>query len=378
MQLSRRSFFRLLTFGTTATVATGPLATLSSAAMFEPSRSVADSFIHLDSNENPYGASQKCIYAMQDSLSASNRYPFREYDALMGKIAEHHGIPAEQILLGCGSTEILRVAPETYGGPGRQVMQASPTFEAIGHYAQLAGAEVVSVPLARQFAHDLDAMLARITPSTTLIYICNPNNPTGSLTPRQDLESFLSKLPSHCHVLIDEAYHHFVSPNAPYTSFIDQPMRDERIIVCRTFSKVYGLAGLRLGYAVAAKDVVKRMEPYITQDSINSIVTRVGVVALGDTKDMQETIKKNAAVRLLFLEQAKARNLSAIDSQANFAMIDTGRPVDDVISHFRQNNILVGRKFSAMPNYLRVSFGKPDDMQTFWRVWDTLPGSIPG
>jgi histidinol-phosphate aminotransferase len=141
---------------------------------------------------------------------------------------------------------------------------------------------------------------------------------------------------------------------------------------------VYGLAGLRLGYAVAAKDVVKRMEPYITQDSINSIVTRVGVVALGDTKDMQETIKKNAAVRLLFLEQAKARNLSAIDSQANFAMIDTGRPVDDVISHFRQNNILVGRKFSAMPNYLRVSFGKPDDMQTFWRVWDTLPGSIPG
>src|SRR5579872_319202 len=377
MQLSRRSFFRLLGAGATASAAVGPLAKLSSAAMFEPSRAVADNFVHLDSNENPYGASQKCIYAMQDSLSASNRYPYREYDTLIGKIAEHHGIAAEQILLGCGSTEILRVAPETFGGPGRQVMEASPTYEAIGHYAQLSGAEVISVPLTPQFAHDLDAMLARITPSTTLIYICNPNNPTGSLTPRRDLESFLAKLPSHCHVLIDEAYHHFVSPNAPYTSFIDQPMRDERVIVCRTFSKVYGLAGLRLGYAVATKDVAKRLQPHITQDSINSIVTRVGAVALTDTKDMQETIKKNAAVRRQFLEQAKARNISAIESQANFAMINTGQPAEEVIAHFRQNNILVGRKFAAMPNYLRVSFGKPDDMQTFWRVWDTLPGSIP-
>jgi histidinol-phosphate aminotransferase len=365
----------MLGMGAAAGTLTGPLARVSSAAMFEPPRSGADNFIRLNSNENPYGASQKCTYAMQDALVAANRYPYREYDALIGKIAEHHGISSEQILLGCGSTEILRVAPETFGGPGRQFIQASPTFEAIGHYAQLAGSEVVSLPLTRLFVHDLDAMLARITPSTTLVYICNPNNPTGSLTPRKDLETFFAKLPSNCRVVIDEAYHHFVSPAAPYTSFIDQPVRDERIMVCRTFSKVYGLAGLRLGYAVASKDIVQRMQPHITEDSINAIVTRVGAVALADAKSMQESIRRNAAVRQLFLEQAKARNIFAIDSQANFAMINAGRPVDDVITHFRRNNILVGRKFLAMPNYLRVSFGKPDEMQAFWRVWDTLPGS---
>jgi histidinol-phosphate aminotransferase len=377
MQLSRRSFFRVLGTGAAASTL-GPMARAAADAMFEPPRNDSDKFILLNSNENPYGASQKCVYAMQDSLVFANRYPYREYATLIGKIAEHHGILGEQILLGCGSSEILRVAPETFGGPGRQVMQASPTYEAIGHYAQLAGSELTSVPLTAQFAHDLDAMLARITPATTLVYICNPNNPTGSLTPRKDLEAFFAKLPSNCHVVIDEAYHHFVSPNAPYTSFIDQPLRDERIIVCRTFSKAYGLAGLRLGYCVASKDVIKRMEPHFTEDSINAIATRVGGAALADSKGMQEAIKKNAAVRQLFLEQAKARNIPAIDSQANFAMINTGRPVEDVIAHFRKNNILVGRKFAAMPNYLRVSFGKPEEMREFWGVWDMLPGSVPG
>lgn len=377
MQLSRRSFFRILGTGAAASTLS-PLANVAAARMFEPTRGEAEKFILLNSNENPYGASQKCVYAMQDSVVFANRYPYRQYDELIGKIAEHHGISSEQILLGCGSTEILRVAPETFGGPGRQVMQASPTYEAISHYAELAGSEVVSVPLTKQFAHDLDGMLAKVTPATTLIYICNPNNPTGSLTPRRELEAFIGKLPSNCRVVIDEAYHHFVSPNAPYTSFIDQPMRDARIIVCRTFSKVYGLAGLRLGYAVASKDIVQRMEPHITEDSINAIATRVGGAALADSKGTQEAIKKNAAVRQLFLEQAKARNIPAIDSQTNFAMIDTGRPVESIIAHFRKNNILVGRKFAAMPNYLRVSFGKPEEMREFWGVWDMLPGSIPG
>ncbi len=373
MQLSRRNFFRIFGAGAAATATSGALVNLASAAMFEPPRSGSDNFIRLNSNENPYGPSQKVTYAMQDALVAANRYPYREYGDLTDAIATHHGLHSEQVLLGCGSTEILRVAAATFCGPGKRLVQAAPTYEAIAHYARLSGAEVISVPLTPQYAHDLDAMLAHTGQSEGLVYICNPNNPTGSLTPRKDLEAFLGKLPANWHVVLDEAYHHFVSPSAAYTSFLDQPARDERIIVCRTFSKVYGLAGLRLGYAVASKDVVNRMEPFITEDSINAIAVRVGVTALSDQKGMQEAIKRNASARQFFLDQAKARGIQAIDSQANFAMMNANRPVNDVVSYFKENKILVGREFPAMPNFLRVSFGKPDEMQTFWRVWDGLP-----
>jgi len=349
-----------------------PVRSIASATMFEPPRSGTDHAIRLNSNENPYGPSMKCAYAMQDALHAASRYPYLEYADLADAIAAHHGVSSDRVLVGCGSTEILRIAAVTFGGPGKQLVQPSPTFEAITHYAQVVGTEVLGVALTPQYAHDLNAMLARVGPTTGLVYICNPNNPTASLTPRKDLETFLSKLPPNCHVVVDEAYHHFVSPNAPYTSFLDQPMQDERIIVCRTFSKVYGLAGLRLGYAIAAKDVVQQMRPHLLEDSLNAIAVPVGITALADKKGAEETVKKNASVRQLFMEQAKARGIPAIDSQANFAMINTGRPVETVIEHFGENHILVGRKFPAMPTYLRVSFGKPDEMQAFWRTWDTL------
>ena len=132
-------------------------------------------------------------------------------------------------------------------GSGKQLIQASPTFEAIEHYARSAGSEVISVRLTPGFAHDLDGMLTHASSSTTLVYICNPNNPTASLTPRKDIENFISKLPTSTFVIIDEAYHHYAGRSGDYASLLDRPLHDERVIVTRTFSKVYGLAGLRLG-----------------------------------------------------------------------------------------------------------------------------------
>jgi histidinol-phosphate aminotransferase len=159
----------------------------------------------LDSNENVYGPSLKAATAIRAALSSANRYPFREYDALVERIASLHQVKPEQVMLGCGSTEILRLAAAAFLGPGKQVIQPSPTFEAMDHYARSVGAEVVSVPLTANFAHDLDAMLARTAPSGTLVYICNPNNPTASLTPRKDIETFIGKLPDTTYVLVDEA-----------------------------------------------------------------------------------------------------------------------------------------------------------------------------
>ena len=192
-----------------------------------------------------------------------------QYEWLVEQIARVHNVRPEQVLLGCGSTEILRAATCAFLGSGRQLIQASPTFEAIEHYARAAGSEVISVRLTSAFAHDLEGMLARASASTTLVYICNPNNPTASLTPRKDLENFIRRLPASTFVVIDEAYHHYAG-TSEYASFINRPFDDERVIVARTFSKVYGLAGLRLGYAVGSPGILQRMRTFITEDSINA------------------------------------------------------------------------------------------------------------
>src|SRR5207302_11273699 len=205
-----------------------------------------------------------------------------EYAGLIDTIArDHKGMP-QQILVGCGSSEIRRLAVAAVLGSGKQRIQAAPTFESMDHYARSAGAEVISVPLTATFAHDLDAMLARTGTSSTLVYICNPNNPTASLTPRNDIESFIGKLPGNSYVLIDEAYHHYAGQSAMYASFLDRPVENERVIVSRTFSKMYGLAGLRLGYGIASARTAKQMNAYATIDNVNGVVVRAGLAALDD------------------------------------------------------------------------------------------------
>jgi histidinol-phosphate aminotransferase len=210
-------------------------------------------------NENPYGPSEKVLEVLRESVTAGNRYPRTEYDTLTEKLAALHHVKREQIVLGCGSGEILCMAALTFLKPGKKLVQAAPTFPALGKLAQSAGVEVADVPLNKRYEHDLGAMLDRARSSTGLVYVVNPNNPTGSITPRKDIEAFVTKLPSDVTVLIDEAYHHFASPGASYESFLDRPLGDPRVIVCRTFSKIYGLAGMRTGYAVATPEIAKRL-----------------------------------------------------------------------------------------------------------------------
>ena len=240
---SRRDFLRSLSIGAAATGAALrlPLGRVSAAYMAEPVRTKQPNGpIRLDSNESVYGPSAIVAKAITAATGKANRYPFRQYDEVVGRIASFHHAKPEQVLIGCGSTEILRVAACAFLGNNRQLIQPLPTFEAIEEYAKSVGSEVVSVNLTSKFAHDLDGMLARVSPSTGLIYICNPNNPTASLTPRLDLETFIGKLPATVRVLIDEAYHQYAVPSAMYSSFIDQPLADDRLIVTRTFSKVFG------------------------------------------------------------------------------------------------------------------------------------------
>ncbi len=324
-------------------------------------------------NENPYGPSPKVLAVLRDSVTSGNRYPRTEYGTLRDKLAALHRVKREQIVLGCGTGEILCMAALAFLKPGQKLVEAAPTFPALGKLAQAADVEVADVPLNKQYEHDLGVMLDQARSATGLVYIVNPNNPTATITPRKIIETFISKLPSNVPVLIDEAYHHFASPSAAYESFLDRPTGDPRVIVCRTFSKIYGLAGMRIGYAVASSEIAKRLASGFPSWSVSVVSARAASAALDDVEYVNLGVKRNRDDRQEFMNQVNARMLRAIDSQANFVMVNPMRPPDEVIEHLKKNNILIGPKYPALDKYIRVSLGTPSEMQDFWRAWDLMP-----
>jgi histidinol-phosphate aminotransferase len=326
--------------------------------------------IPLNRNVNADGPSPRAIAALCEAArSGANRYPETETVALQKALAELHGVEAEQIVLGCGSSEILRMAVTAFA-VGKKVVVATPTFELIHECARAAGANVVKVPLAPNYSHDLDAMLERIDAATGLTYVCNPNNPTGSLTSRRDLESFIRRLPPTAHVLIDEAYHHYVGGSSDYASFIDKPIADHRVMVTRSFSAVYGLAGMRVGYAVADEAVARTLAIQRLPDNLTVPAARAALAALNDAEYVRQSAISNADRRQEFFNQANARMLKPIDSHTNFVMFNTLRPARDVVAHFQRHGILIVGSMESLDKYVRVSLGTPADRREFWRVWD--------
>jgi histidinol-phosphate aminotransferase len=311
---------------------------------------------------------------MQSVLNLSNRYPSLEVDELAAKIASVHGVKPEQVTIGAGSIEVLRMAASACLSPGKKLIVATPTFNAIAHFALSLGAEVVAVPLTKTYAHDLYAMLAHADGSTGLIYICNPNNPTGTLTLRNNLESFLREVPGRPSIFIDEAYHHYVHllPST-YASFIDHPVDDDRVIVSRTFSKIYGLAGARVGYAVSSPQMARSFSQGRLPFGVNLSGARGAAAALEDVDFVRLGAKRNTDDRQKFYNQANLRMIRWIDSQTNFVMLKSGLPAPEVIEHFQKHNILIGPLVPEMPKYVRVSLGRSEEMLEFWKVWNMLP-----
>jgi len=373
MLVSRRNLLRRIGAGATG-AAIQSLSGFSLGVEFEAPRSSGSGGpVRLNRNENAYGPSERVMAAMREALPFANRFPDSDSEALQGRIASLHAVKPEQVILGCGSTEVLRMATAAFLGPGKKLVLASPTFDAVAHYARAAGAEVVGVPLDKQYAHDLNAMLDRADASAGLVYICNPNNPTGSLTLRKDLETFIRKLPATTHVIMDEAYHHYVGGSSAYRSFIDRPVDDPRVIVTRTFSKIYGVAGIRIGYALAGPQTARRISVGRLLDGVNVVAAKAAMAALDDAEYIRTSAQRNADDRQEFFNQANGRMLRVIDSHTNFAMLNTGRPAGEVVEHFRKNNLVVAGSYPSMGKYIRVSLGKPGDMQEFWRIWDLLP-----
>ena len=325
---------------------------------------VPDDFIQLNSNENPYGLSPTALEALARSGKVGSRYPDAQEDEAREAIASRHRVKAAQVVLGCGSGDILRMADAAFLGSGKTVVAAEPTFEAVLLYAGVMRAGAVKVPLTSDFRHDLPAMAAACGEKTGLVYVCNPNNPTGTVVEGADLAAFLDRVPPSAAVLVDEAYFHFVE-DPRYASALDLLDRHPNVIVARTFSKIYGMAGMRLGYAIASESNAEALAREASWNNTNAAGLSIAMACLGDP-NLVPTQKKrlNDTKRWLYSELERYGR-RYIPSQANFLMIDVGRDVTPVIAAFRQNKILVGRKFPSLSSWLRVSIGTREQMEAF-------------
>ena len=360
--LSRRAFAQLLGAGAAAAAIPFPVL-----AATKPR--AASGAVRLSSNENPYGPSPQAIEAMRDAFSLAWRYPDESQDALAEGLARLHGVGPDQILLGDGSSEILRIAATAFLGTDRKLVLAAPTFEAIAVGARSTGAEVVNIPLDSAHAHDLAAMGA--VKNAGLVYVCNPNNPTGTITPRAALAAFIDSVPTATIVFVDEAYFHYADAD-DYASVIPLVKSHPNLLVARTFSKIYGMAGLRLGYAVAQHPLLEKMNAQQQWDSINIMAIAAGRASVGDVDHVRTGKERNLATRKMVTDELAKSGFRTLPSQTNFIMIDMGREVKPLIAALRERNVQVGRLFPAMPKHLRVTIGRPEEMTTFLNAFKAV------
>jgi histidinol-phosphate aminotransferase len=362
LPLSRRDFARLLGIGAAAAVVRPPL------SFAKPTQSVntplaEGGIVRLSANENPYGPSPKSFQAITDSFSLACRYPDEHNNVLIDKLAKLNGVNHDQILLGDGSGEILKLCAETFtGSQNGKLVAADPTFEAILNNASANGAEVVKVPLTSSFQHDLPKMLS--SAKAGLIYICNPNNPTASITPKTELREFIATTPQQTMILLDEAYFHYAdSPD--YESVIGLVKDHPNLIVSRTFSKIYGMAGLRCGYCVAQKETIDRLRKNQMWDSVNCMALAAAIASLDDLDHVPNGQRLNREAKTFVTAELDKLGYQQIPSQANFIMFDCKRPVVPLIQAMKQHKVQVGRLFPALPNHMRLTIGKKSEMESF-------------
>lgn len=384
--MDRRRFAQLFGAGAAYLAARPQLSLASPSTPLIKSSVPRASVVRLNSNENPYGPSLMALKAMSDAFALAWRYPDEYADRLIDTLAKTHEVTRDQIVLGDGSGEILKVCASAFTGPttndekpielakptrgpalvfvpGRgKLIAADPTFEAILNHARVSRAEVIKIPLNKDYAHDLPKMLAAADEG--LVYICNPNNPTASITPKNELRDFITKVSPKTMVLVDEAYFHYAdSPD--YESVIPMVKDHPNLIVARTFSKVYGMAGLRCGYCITQPETIRRMRPHLTWDSVNIMALAAAVASLNDPEQVSNGRRLNTRTKQFLSDELKRLGFEHIPSQANFIMIDMKRPVRPLIDAMNSFGVQVGRAFPALPNHMRVTIGKQSEMEAF-------------
>jgi len=336
--------------------------------------------IRLSSNENPSGPGARALDAIHEALADANRYPFSYESAVTRAVAAKLGVAPDQVLAGCGSGEILRVCAVAFTSPARHLVAGLPTFEEPAGTARVVGAQVRSVRVDASLKLDLDAMLSQAD-GAGLIFLCNPNNPTATVHADTAVRDFIRRVrraSPDTVVLVDEAYHEYVD-DPGYRTAIPIALEDPNVIVSRTFSKIYGMAGLRLGYAVARKETLARLAPHLLSNNVNVLVAAAGVATLEDDERVEREQQLNREARDFTRKAFTDMGYPSAASHTNFIMVPIRRDAKAFQDECRAHGILVGRLFPPLVDHARISIGTMDEMRqavdVFRRVLGTTVAS---
>jgi len=314
--------------------------------------------IKLASNENPYGASPKVKEAIAGEAANISVYPDGASHRLTDAVARHHGVRPDQIIFGAGADEVIMMIARTFLRPGDETIMADSTFSQYRHHAEIENAVSVEVPLI-DGKHDLPAMSARITERTRIVWICNPNNPTGTIVTAAELEAFLSGVPSSVMVVLDEAYAEYVTDPA-YPNGLELLKRYPNLVVLRTFSKIYGLASLRIGYGIGDASVIRAINPVRLPFNTSRFAQAAALAALEDQAFVERCRRMNEQERKA-LQQAFARlGLESFPAHGNFILVDLRRPSNEVFDALLRKGVIVRPGHKGYPNHVRITVGSPD------------------
>jgi histidinol-phosphate aminotransferase len=333
-----------------------------------PEAIASGNIAQLASNESPFPPHPKVIDAIASTAGAMNRYPDPDATLLRRRLAERYEAEPGRIAVGNGSCEILLAAADALCEPGAEIVYAWPAFSMYPYLPAITGAREIRVPLAEGDVHDLDAMAAEVTAATQLLIVCNPNNPTATHVPAAEIAAFCERIPTHVTVILDEAYVEFQTHDDPDAS-LDLLEDFPNLVVLRTFSKCYGLAGLRVGYAIGSAGFRAAVDAVRQPFSVNALAQAAGAEAILHQDDVLRRVESTVAARLTVEEGLRDLGLQTSDSQANFSWVDLGDADEaEVLAGLAEREVAVrpGRALGG-PGHIRVSYGTPEENQRLLR-----------
>lgn len=323
--------------------------------------------IKLGSNENPYGPPPKVLQAVREHAHEVHRYPDGDGTKLKQALADKHDVQTANLLLGNGSNDVLELIIRTFAGPADEVIYSERGFIVYALAATAAGARGVTVPEQNGLSHDLDAMAANVSQRTKVICVANPNNPTGTLHDLTAIQSFLDRLPEALVVILDEAYHEYV---ADETGDAVSELKHPGLIVCRTFSKAFGLAGLRIGYAVGDATLLELVNRFRAPFNVNALAQHAALAALDQADWVMEKVAESKRERARLEAHLQDQGLLGVNSHANFVLLRHAR-ANEILLKLEDHGI-IPRPLGVygMPDYLRISVGRPEENSRFCQVLD--------
>lgn len=327
--------------------------------------------IRISGNENAFGYSQMAMMAIMQELPDINRYAWEETKALIDTIAAKEMVPPDYIVPTAGSGPVLQMAAMAYAAPGKNVVTVEPGYTQLVRTFKDFGGEIKAVPLNDKLEYDLAAVKAAIDADTVMVYLCNPNNPTGTTVDPDALKTFIRDLPDNIVAFVDEAYLELADGGLEENSMIGLVREGENIILARTFSKVYGMAGIRVGYGVMKPDTKEKLGKY-HMGGPNKLGAVAATASLQDAAFFQESVNSYRTVRKMVTDRLDELGVEYAYPQGSFVFMKTGIPINEFQSLMEAEQIMVGRPFPPMLEWCRVSIGTEDEMATFLSVFEEV------